>query len=250
MKFLMGLAIPKPKNFSICLISGLMWVSICFADPPPPPTNPVWYSTTRPPQEVFQHGLAPHGNDNSVMRYIMGTDDSRRSTAFITVFRRSAWPYHETSQLLRENTSISQIYVYQIRPTNNFYSIAITLSHLLRVGVLTNTRLPTISQRIARYYVYFSYGSIPPQQIYSVATIARQPDGSITVHENYNPNYIPDGTTFNPGPFLGNDSLPPQTLPAPPMEAMDLSVPAFMAPELPVDLRVRPLMPPGAHSEL
>ncbi|MBG6246928.1 MAG: hypothetical protein EKD82_01365 [Candidatus Symbiopectobacterium sp. PLON1] len=138
--------------FVVCLFSGGAYSAFFFR-----------YSVV-PPEQVFQQGFLPLGNNSNVYQHVTGVScfDRNANSRFISTSSSEFM----AMEMANANTPIgSNYYLYRIRPTDNFYN------SMNSVQAAMNR---THDERFFEAYLYymledewFAEGGISPQQIHS-----------------------------------------------------------------------------------
>lgn len=178
----------------LCLFSTLLHAK---------PVYTVYRADSRAYGDVFQNGFQAWGNNINFNAHILGisTATGSRNSAFISTTSSE----DVADRFARERTLVlsQPYYIYNIRPTNNFYSALNTMYHLYD---LHNVRVPnTTRATLAKEQEYAAYSYISPVQIRSV-TVLEYVDGVIHQLIVLNPHYQYDVTHTNTSPYTGSDS--------------------------------------------
>lgn len=205
----------NPKKF-FALIIGYFWLAICFANPP----DTVWRTDSRGPDIIFQQGFTSYGENQDFLVHIVGTscERRRRNDGFISTTENLWYALDRANHDLNrpDVPTGTQRFVYEIRATNNFYDAETTLEHIAQTPHFLFARYLNLAlDLVQEENEYVVLGNIPPQQIRMVTILTRETDGSISTTHLDNVNYQRADTHANPGPFTGNDNLPPEAIPLP-----------------------------------
>jgi len=86
---------------------------------------------TRPPEEVFQHGFMPSGNDPSLFRHVIGQtcQPGSQTSGFVAVSANETFAVNWGRETQPQGT---RFYVYRIRASESFYNAAQSLFHASR----------------------------------------------------------------------------------------------------------------------
>lgn len=164
------------------------------------PVSKVYRADSRPPSEVFSSGFHAWGTNINFNAHILGVSGRRgsRNSAFIPttsiVNRANAFAI-DLLNVSRDRRS----YVYNIRPTANFYSASTTMYYIYDES---KKRVPDdVRSVLVEEQEYSAYQHIPPELIESVTIHERLSDNTISTSIVRNMNYRPDNTTSNEEPF-------------------------------------------------
>ncbi|UPG86402.1 hypothetical protein L2Y94_03310 [Luteibacter aegosomatis] len=161
---------------------------------------------TRPPEEVFQHGFAPSGNDSSLFQHVVGQtcQPGSQTSGFVAVSANETFAVNWGRETQPVGT---RFYVYRIRASEFFYNAAQSLFHASRqtddsVYELAGWVFMTESEWVTPI-------GIPAEDIVGAAEYVsrgrNEPPGRVGV-------FIPAGARDTPGsinhaPFTWNYSL-------------------------------------------
>lgn len=162
----------------------------------------VYRADGRPPEEVFEKGFTAQGNNTDLVRHVLGLTVGRGgNSAFISTSVNTETPMWFANQAL---TTREFYYVYNIRPTDNFY---FTSNAIYTLYGYLNEHVPSemrYSMSLEAEYSALSY--IASSQIRSVTAYTRNSSGqTVVAYTRDNPNYIEANTHPNDG-----DSIPRQ----------------------------------------
>lgn len=201
------------KIFLSFLLLFSFMVNVAFAIEP---YDTVYRADDRGPDVVFQTGFLPHGTNINVESHLTGWSSgayvlsSNRNSNFIS----TTIDYDTAVSFAGEHVRSGEYYyVYDIRPTENFYSAEETMNSI------ANYQQVSLSNEL-RYLLigegeYFSYGEIPNTLIRSVDVYYRNPiTHQVTEQGSYsNANYREDDTHTNTGAFTISAHFPIQNRP-------------------------------------
>ncbi|AYD44158.1 putative enterotoxin subunit [Yersinia kristensenii] len=175
------------------------------------PPDIVWRVDTRDLDDVFNNGFSAAGNNNNIVEHLTGRSCHQHgggsvSSSFISTTSNRNFAYHYAERILRgmnaQGDVNAQVYIYQIRATENMYSAGTTLEFLLRG--YDHGQHHEIS-RILRYTPYLSewmaHNRIEPEQIASQTAyyIYRGTIRSESIF--HNARFVQTRSTANDGPF-------------------------------------------------
>lgn len=190
-----------------------------YADP-----IPLFYrADSRGPEDVFINGFTSWGNNINFYAHVTGhsTEEGIQNSAFIatTASLDSAMSFVKDRVL---DTPGQIYYIYVIRPTNNFYSVELTVEHLYSIH--NKIMHDILKETIKKEQEYAALSFIAPQQIKQADEIKYNLD----THEYEdatidNQNYNNIATYANANPYTGSDSYPlnlePILFVAPPLQS-------------------------------
>ncbi len=194
------------KFITLCLVNILI-MSNSKAKPP----DIVWRVDTRGLEDIFNNGFSAAGNNNNIVEHLTGRSCHQHgggsvSSSFISTTSNRNFAYHYAERILRgmnaQGDVNAQVYIYQIRATENMYSAGTTLEFLLRG--YDHGQHHEIS-RILRYTPYLSewmaHNRIEPEQIASQTAyyIYRGTIRSESIF--HNARFVQTRSTANDGPF-------------------------------------------------
>ncbi|WP_273992286.1 scabin-related ADP-ribosyltransferase [Vibrio parahaemolyticus] len=163
----------------------------------------VYRGDSREPADVFQNGFLAWGTNVNVNAHVLGLSGARgsRNSAFIPTTPVSSRARTFAIDLLNTSSN-GMAYIYNIRPTHNFYNMITSMYHLYDS---TGTLVPiSVREMINIEREYAAYSNIPPQLIRSVTILTRLSNGDIREEVQANPNYTDDNTHANEEPFTNN----------------------------------------------
>lgn len=194
------------KFITLCLMSILI-ITNSKAKPP----DIVWRVDTRDLEDIFNNGFSAAGNNNNVVEHLTGRSchhhgSGQISSSFISTTSNRGFAYHYAERILRgmdaQGGVNAQVYIYQIRATENMYSAGTTLEFLLQ-GYNDDQHYEIV--RILRYTPYLSewmaHRRIEPEQI-ATQTAYYIYRGTIRSESNFhNSRFVQTRSTANDGPF-------------------------------------------------
>ncbi|CAK7193074.1 Pertussis toxin subunit 1 [Commensalibacter sp. Nvir] len=185
----------------------------------------VYRADTLTPDIVFQKGLQPPGNNMNLEYHVTGWSSSRydsivRNSAFVSTASTITLPIN----LIRDIIQPGQYYyLYDIRPTDNFYSVSLSMRDLAEFQHVTLS--PELIERMDQENAYVSYGGVPPSLIERAEIFYRDPgtDQIENVGVRTNPNYVDADTRTNENPFELSHNIPLRSQPVLLLEGTDIS---------------------------
>lgn len=172
------------------------------------PTEPpffVYRLDTRPPEEIFRTGFEPWADDVNLIRHVNGNPFS----AYVSTTSDPAM-YREFAPITFDLDGITDVWVYTIRATSNFYNTAGSLDYLRQLpGISPDNR--ALAERtyrdFERQHEWSALGGIPRTQILQAGrlnrdVLANAPDTAsvISLLQDSIPNtrfYVIDSTRGN-----------------------------------------------------
>lgn len=171
--------------------------------PTAPPTI-VYRLDTRPPAVIFQTGFEPWYDDTNIVRHVNGNPLS----AYVSTTTDPNM-YREFAPITFDLDNITDVWVYRIRATSNFYNTAGSLDYLRRLPSISpdNRALVERTYRdFERQHEWSALGHVPATQIIDAGRLNRDilADAPITANvmsllRNTVPNYgfVIDSTRGN-----------------------------------------------------
>lgn len=108
-------------RYALALITILFVPQISHAQ-----DNFVFRFSNRPPADVFANGFTADGNDNDLLRFASGASVEDKTSAYISTTTSMMLVYAVYARFVQNNPDTA-IYLYTIRPTDNFHSVSISL---------------------------------------------------------------------------------------------------------------------------
>ncbi|HHQ4020353.1 TPA: scabin-related ADP-ribosyltransferase [Pseudomonas aeruginosa] len=178
----------------------LLSAQLAYAQPNPPST--VWRIDTRPPSEIFQNGFRSWGTNNNPVAHSTGAScipDQNPDSAFISTTASEDFARAYVNGRADTTPDGVQFTIYEIRATDNFYSLPRTLADLDERGVFNIPASARIGPTLT--YEWDAIETIPPSLIRSAITYTvvnrRAQAGDIQI----NNNYIEGDTHANNDPY-------------------------------------------------
>lgn len=232
-------------NTNICrnfftIIAGLFFAAVCLASSP----AKVWRADSRGPDIIFQQGFTSYGTNIDIIQHIVGESCSVENSAFIsTTTNESMARDWAVRHLLDHWPARTQYYIYEIRPTNSFYSAVMSLEHIAQTPHLQSSFGLYFALRVANSQSeYDAMYRIESQQIIGVTTLGLDQNGRpVVTGYQANPSYIPGDTYANAGPFTGSDQFPPENISVPRLTGVPPETACFLSPD---ELAARPRFEP------
>lgn len=119
------------KNFikTFLVLSSLIFASTSYAIDPP---KVVYRVSSRAPEDVFASGFPAEGNDRDLLRYVSGASTHTGTSAYISTTQWLMQAYRFSALFLQVYPGVP-VYIYSVRPTENFYSVAASLRYAREV---------------------------------------------------------------------------------------------------------------------
>lgn len=188
-------------RYALALITILFAPQISHAQDP---IVAVFRFSGRPPADVFANGFPAAGNDNDLLRFASGASLEDQTSAYIptTTSMMFALDLYRRFHQYHPDT---EIYLYAIRPTNNFHSLSISLHWAMTVlpDPAARREAQTLLLSRQRFHEWVAVGGITPNQIGGAQRL-RVVNGSVWADPPVrNPNYefLPPSASLNPLPF-------------------------------------------------
>ncbi|MDC9613485.1 enterotoxin A family protein [Xenorhabdus khoisanae] len=170
----------------------------------------VYRVDSRPPERIFipNGGFHPWGTNvdlaEHIQNYSLGTDQPAEGSAFVATTTNE-------EQAIEWGVDMSdreRFYVYNIRPTANFYSVVSSLQAFY--DITSDQRYLELLDIYAQQQEYVALNGIPVTQIRGVDVYEYDPDSGDygTTHSIPNPLYQAVQTTANVRPFSQLPRLP------------------------------------------
>ena len=158
------------RIFTATLVVYILFMNNSFATP-----TWVYRIDARPPTEIFPSGFTAWGNNDSVQQHVSGatgggTAPGSRTDAFIATTEDRNYAERLATTLFFSNVRNQNgpgVYLYRIRPSNNFYSANRSVQHAMRNGRTTAIRESAIDNDL-RYHdqvEFMALRDIPTEQI-------------------------------------------------------------------------------------
>jgi hypothetical protein len=174
------IAIFRATLLTLILSSFVVPLAVKAQTPPTPPQPPkfVYRVDTRNPDDIFANGFKSWGNNDDIVAHILGTSCTRETelggthdSAFVAtttdqdIVRRAVAAY---------STGLDpgdQVYVYEIRADNNFYSAQTSMALLRSQTFMTDRpQVPAQASVLGNgQSEWLAYQAVPGNQISSVS---------------------------------------------------------------------------------
>lgn len=193
------------RAYLLCLlcVSIFAWSPWAMGD------NPAWVYRfdTRPPDQIFSHGFVPYGINADLVAHVDGTSLAEHTSAFVAT---TDDPEVISAILLRHaelNPRESDpLWVYQIRPTENFFDVDASLATVApNMAVYNRARI--LRARYGWQHEWAAFGPIHPIQILSARQYRITPQGRVEfVQERANPAYRSNAPQASRRPYQIRDN--------------------------------------------
>jgi hypothetical protein len=189
------------------LLMGL--VQFTWAAPPLPPL--LWRVDSRPPETIFSTGFVALGNNTSMLDHVSGRFNDSGFVA-ATEQRETARAFAQLMYLLNPSYRGSPLYIYQIRPQNNAYSVVNYLRSMATGGASSPVTANRAREFLGAYgsqFEWASTGAILASQIQSATAVTLTQGDVVEGATSVNRAYVTANTSANSNPYTPPDgSLP------------------------------------------
>ncbi|MDX7999257.1 hypothetical protein FE394_08590 [Xenorhabdus sp. Reich] len=191
------------------------------------PVTHVYRMDTRHPDTIFlpaQGGFAPWGTNDNIVEHVQDATlqgENAEASIFVSTSANRDW----TIQWGVLFQGREEFYIYDIRPTFNFYSAISSFQALYaRTG---DPRYFNLIDTYSAQEEYSARGGIPVTQIYGAREFHYDPDSGDYVEGEYalNRYYVDIDTAANPTPYTPISQIPREIIVPETYCALNLSMP-------------------------
>ncbi|MEE8659051.1 hypothetical protein CGLAMM_00030 [Acetobacteraceae bacterium EV16G] len=170
------------------------------------PPGRVYRVSSRAPADVFTSGFPAEGNDLDLLRYVSGASVVDGTSAYISTTQISRHAVAFAMIFARAFPTVP-VYIYLVRPTENFYSVAASMRYAQEVlpnpEVREQVSAVALATRGQENGHWAARGGISPEQIFGVRRFYWD-DGSPPrlgdLIQNANYLFMPPATNHSPMP--------------------------------------------------
>ncbi|UYH51955.1 hypothetical protein N5W20_03620 [Candidatus Kirkpatrickella diaphorinae] len=175
---------------AIIALAATWRATVSFAEDTP---DVVFRVNLSPPETVFKEGFSAAGNDRDLLHYVSGMSLANDNEAYVAT--TSSLPNAiDLCSECNEEALTGPLYIYYIRPTDNFYSVSDSIRFAQNVLPNPDVRreIDTIWRATQGEMIYYwaARAAISPNQIMGVRRFYWNNDNPTLSALEPNPNYV------------------------------------------------------------
>ena len=186
--------------FFLSIITLLVVRSASFPDFEPPQF--VFRGDLRPPSEIFKNGMKSFGDNENLVDHVSGNSCNSgklKNTAFVATSAQESVALDFAAGLLW-NSKNTEVYVYTIRATENFYGVKASLIKAFKET--SNPVYISLVKDFGNEQEWIAHRGIPRELFVMVSVYERGNSQRIALERaEANPSYVSEKTTGNAHAF-------------------------------------------------